>query len=109
MGCETNLSIAGLSVIAKGHGYKAMIAVGVRDDGTVDVVSYGRTKEDCRVIGDYAQNQFGQHLPFVPFTSWFGWGNDGVPLAVASGSYDGMSAAAKAYTDANTHPDAEVI
>lgn len=103
---QTLLSISGLRTIAKKHRYRAMIMVGVRDDGVVDVVSYGQSKEDCRIIGDYAQKRFGDHLPITPFQTWFGWGNGGIPLKVPTMEFRAASLTAQEYITANTHPDA---
>lgn len=88
-------------------GYRAIIIVGIRDDGVIDVSSYGRTKADCRVIGDYAQNQFGNHLPIVPFQTWFGWGNGGTPVKVKRVEFQQASPQVQAYITCNTHPQAD--
>jgi hypothetical protein len=103
---STLLSVNALRTVAKKHRYRAMIMVGVRDDGVVDVVSYGQSKEDCRIIGDYAQNQFGANLPVAPFQTWFGWGTGGVPTKIRYDDIVRASPKARDYITANTHPDA---
>ena len=89
------------------YGYRAIIVVGVRADGTVDVMSHARDRADCRIIGSYAQGQFGQNLPKVPFQTWFGWGNAGVPLTLTSAELDQLGGYGRRYVSANTHPEAQ--
>lgn len=89
------------------YGYRAVIVVGVRDNGVVDVMSHARSQADCRVIGDYAQQQFGAHLPVVPFQTWFGWGHQGVPLALDREQLASLSRSGRAYAATNTAPNAE--
>lgn len=88
-------------------GYRALIVVGVRDDGAVDVMSHARSRADCRVIGDYAQRQFGDHLPRTPFQTWFGWGNGGSPRALHEAELSQLTDAGRRYAADNTHPLAE--
>lgn len=92
--------------IRKRFGYRALIVVGVREDGTVDVMSHARDRADCDVIGRYAQQQFGDHLPVAPFQTWFGWGSAGIPLALTAEQLASLSPAGREYAEANTHPDA---
>lgn len=101
------MSVEEAGAIRDAFGYRALIAVGVRDDGTVDVMSHARDRADCRVIGDYAQGQFGSNLPKAPFQTWFGWGNAGVPLALTKTELEQLGAYGRRYVAANTHPQAE--
>ena len=100
------MSVEQAGEIRDRFGYRALIVVGVRDDGTVDVMSHGRDRDDCRVISAYAQGQFGDHLPRVPFQTWFGWGNAGVPLALSAEQLATLGEAGQRYAAANTPPDA---
>jgi len=86
---------------------REVIVVGVRYNGTVDVVSHGREPDDRRIIGNYAQEQFGRQLPRIPFQTWFGWGNGGKPLALSPGQVAQLSDRSRRYLRANTYPDAE--
>ena len=101
------MSAAEAGEIRRDYGYRALIVVGVRENGTIDVMTDGRDPADCSVVGDYAQNQFGTHLPRAPFQTWFGWGNGGVPLALTAVQLSELSEAGRRYAARNTHPDAE--
>lgn len=104
-------SVATTEKLCKELGYRAIIVVGVRSDGVIDVMSAGRSKADCKIIGDYAQNQFGDHIPAAPFQTWFGWGHAGVPTKLRQSEQEALSAGAQRYVEANTpknarrHPD----
>lgn len=104
--CAGLMSIDDTAEVRERFGYRALIAVGVRDDGTIDVMSHARDAADCRIIGDYAQGQFGINLPRVPFQTWFGWGNGGRPLALSAEDYASLGIQARGYAEANTAPDA---
>lgn len=96
------MSVTETGELRERYGYRAVIVVGVREDGTVDVMSHARDRADCRVIAGYAQGQFGDHLPRVPFQTWFGWGNGGVPLALTTLELASLSPAARRYAAENT-------
>ncbi len=100
------ISIAETGEVRERFGYRALMIVGVRDDGMVDVMSHARDRADCDIIGRYAQQQFGTHLPMVPFQTWFGWGSAGVPLALTEAQLAELGHAGKLYAIANTHPHA---
>lgn len=87
--------------------YRALIIVGVRNDGIVDVMSDAGSEPDCRVIGDYAQGQFGANLPLVPFQTWFGWGNRGRARALRSDQIASLGDYGRRYAQRNTSSDAE--
>lgn len=91
------ISVAQAGELRERYGYRALILVGVRVDGTVDVMSHAATSGDCRVIGDYAQGHFGKHLPVVPFQTWFGWGNGGRPLPLTAEQLDSLSPSEQRY------------
>lgn len=101
------MSAAQAGEIRKEYGYRALIVVGVRETGTIDIVTHGSDRADCRIIGDYAGNQFGAHLPRVPFQTWFGWGNDGVPLALSAAQLAQLGETGRVYAAENTHPEAD--
>lgn len=101
------MSVEDAGALRERYGYRALIVVGVRRDGTVDVMSHAIDRADCRVIGDYAQGQFGANLPRVPFQTWFGWGNAGVPLALTRAELDQLGTYGLRYAEANTHREAQ--
>lgn len=100
------MSIEQAGELRERFGYRAVIVVGVRDDGTVDVMSHARDRADCRVIGHYAQAQFGTSIPRAPFQTWFGWGNGGVPMSLTQTQLAGLDNYGRRYVAANTHPEA---
>lgn len=101
------ISIDQARQIREQFGYRALIVVGVRTDGIVDVMSDAGSEPDCRVIGDYAQGQFGANLPLVPFQTWFGWGNRGRARALSSDQLAALGDYGRRYAQVNTSSDAE--
>lgn len=85
---------------------QAVAIVSVMQDGTINVSTYGSTKFNCAVIGDWGQGLLGRGLSVVPFQTAFGWGNNGIPHAVSPSQLEAASPEAQEYVTHNTHEHA---
>ncbi|UTC29676.1 hypothetical protein BAJUN_00460 [Bajunvirus bajun] len=56
-----------------------VLIYGVHKDGTAEVATYGTSRTDCHILGTWGAEKLNE-MTAVPFQSWFGMGNDGVPL-----------------------------
>lgn len=73
------IKITELKHIAKEKDLQAIVVITVARDGVMSVVTYGETKEKCKAIGDWGQGLWDWAISRIPFTTVFGWGNDGKP------------------------------
>jgi len=76
---KTLAKISDARAIVKKYDGQAAVIILVRKDGVIDTVTYGETKEKCKVIGWWAKLVGDKGLSVVPFQTIFGWGNGGVP------------------------------
>lgn len=103
----TRMKVKHARQLAKAHGMKAVVIIGVGADGQVDVATYGDTPASCKVIGDWGQGLLTHSINAVPFQTYFGWGNKGVPLALSRDQLASLDNAARSYAVRYTHPRAE--
>jgi hypothetical protein len=74
------ITITELRKIAQAKDLQAIVAITVQRNGTTSVVTYGENKEKCKAIGDWGQGLWDWAISRIPFTSVFGWGNNGEPI-----------------------------
>lgn len=77
------IKINELKAIANEKDLQAVVALTVSRDGMVSVVTYGENKEKCQAIGNWGQGLWNHAVSVDPFTTVFGWGNDGKPMSMA--------------------------
>ncbi len=76
------IKIKDLKNLAKLHDLQALVLLTVERNGTVSVVTYGEDKDKCKTIGDWGQGLWKHCVSIIPFTTIFGWGNNGNPMTV---------------------------
>lgn len=93
----TALRIGDAKAIAAAHGLQAAMILGVRRDGTVQVVTYGQDRARCDAIGDWAKGLWRHAISAVPFQTRFGWGKGGVPTPLTPTEFGSLSEGGKAF------------
>lgn len=89
------------------HLYSTLSALvlGVRDDGVVDTATWGKSKAECEKIAKWRDEVLEKYLTVAPFTTWFGWGADGVPTPMSAEDLASLSAQQRAWVEKHTrHP-----
>ncbi|AXQ68786.1 hypothetical protein HOU00_gp339 [Caulobacter phage CcrPW] len=84
---------------------QGLVLLAVRNDGSVDVATWGKSSQDCKVLGELGSKELGA-LPSCPFQTWWGWGNGGVPKRFPAQTLKTLSENTQAYVKKNTHPGA---
>lgn len=84
---------------------EGIVIIAIREDGWIDVATWGRTQADCGLTGTLGSAMM-KSLPACPFQTWFGWGNQGQPKSLSDGQVATLNATAQAYVERNTHPRA---
>lgn len=84
---------------------QGLVLLAVRNDGSVDVATWGKSSQDCKVLGELGSTELGA-LPACPFQTWWGWGNGGVPKRFPAQTLKALSENAQVYVKKNTHPGA---
>jgi hypothetical protein len=80
MKLKAPIKISELKQIAQEKDLQAIVAIAVARDGMMSIVTYGETKEKCKIIGDWGQGLWDWAISKEPFVTKFGWGNNGKPL-----------------------------
>lgn len=81
-----------------------LLLLGVRDDGVIDLATWGADAGQCALVGRMAAEH---PLPAAPFQTWFGWGNGGRPKALTEAELASLTAHHRALVLTYTHPQAE--
>ena len=82
----------------------AAVIVGVAADGTVDTATWGVDRKACAAIAKWRDDVLFKCVTVVPFQTWFGWGNNGVPKSLTPAELASLTLAQRAYADVNTRP-----
>ncbi|UTC28922.1 hypothetical protein MARCHEWKA_04100 [Brevundimonas phage vB_BpoS-Marchewka] len=83
---------------------QGVILLGVRDDGVIDLATWGADAEQCAAVARMAA---AHALPAAPFQTWFGWGNGGRAKALTEAELEGLTTFQQGWALTNTHPKAE--
>lgn len=80
-----------------------IVLLAMRADGVIDVATWGVNDSDCQRLGTWGATLLNA-LPVCPFQTWFGWGNSGVPKAMAADRLAALTEKQRTYVERYTHP-----
>lgn len=86
---QTNLDE--LKDLVKKYNGQGGILIVFTDDGYIESHTYGKTKKQCKVLGNWWKDAFYRVFTPIPFTTIFGWGNAGVPKRVTQEEWSTLS------------------
>ncbi len=92
-------NIAECKRIAVENDCQAVVVLRVERDGTLTLSTYGETKHQCDIIGEWAHKSIWPQCFRVPFEPVFGMGNNGEPKFLEMREYMGLNPSGKAYYD----------
>lgn len=84
---------------------RGAVILAIRDDGVIDLATWGKTNDDCTAIGAWGADLM-DRLPKAPFTTWFGWGYGGRPQKLKPSEMRQLGKIGRSYAERYTHPRA---
>ena len=79
-GGKINLDVA--KRFMKRHDLQGVVILAIQKDGVIQTLTYGSDKRKCSVLGTWIQG-FMSQLSIIPFSTVFGFGNGGKPMALS--------------------------
>lgn len=86
-----------LKSIVKKYDGQGGILILLRDDGVIDTHTYGKSKLQCDVIGNWMKSSFDHTVTKIPFSTVFGWGNGGKVQRITLDEWDSLTDSQRAW------------
>lgn len=85
---------------------RGALILAVRDDGVIDIATWGSNAAACDAIADWSK-EIMDELPVAPFQTYFGWGNGGRPKKMPESDLKMLGEAGRAFVERYTHRRAD--